>query len=300
MPDMKNRLEMDLTFSQRYGYEPLPQPMRLEQISADLRREIGNAFYHMLRKYSAEGVGSMYFRTQGAHMIERVLGKFFKQLEEKIALSYPGTFRIFREISLDWKFNKLIDLIQFIVNDEEGASLADHFQNLFEEHAAPYWLDTSRRPFRFFPRSSAEEGKAVQDALRTMHDAGMDGATTRLRQAAEHINARKYGPSVDDSVSAAEFVATKLDPKENKKLGEALDSLMQIGMLKDEHQTLKDAFKKLFGYASAIAEGRHGVSAENAPVAGLEEAMFIYGACASFSAYLVNKHHQQSTESESK
>ena len=27
------------TFSQRYGYEPLPGPMQLEQLSDDLRRE---------------------------------------------------------------------------------------------------------------------------------------------------------------------------------------------------------------------------------------------------------------------
>ena len=31
------------TFSQRHGYEPLPRPMQLEEISEDLRREIFNA-----------------------------------------------------------------------------------------------------------------------------------------------------------------------------------------------------------------------------------------------------------------
>ena len=29
-----------LTFSQRHGYEPLPEPMKLEEISDDLRREM--------------------------------------------------------------------------------------------------------------------------------------------------------------------------------------------------------------------------------------------------------------------
>ena len=37
-----------LTFSQRYGYEPLPEPMRLEHISDDLRREIWNALREFL------------------------------------------------------------------------------------------------------------------------------------------------------------------------------------------------------------------------------------------------------------
>ena len=37
-----------LTFSQRYCYEPLPKPMKLEEISDDLRREIWNAIRELL------------------------------------------------------------------------------------------------------------------------------------------------------------------------------------------------------------------------------------------------------------
>lgn len=299
MPDMKNRPGMNLTFSQQYGYKPLPEPMRLGHLSADLQRDVWNAFRQMLNKHMHYGVDSAYFDVEGKRFVEKVLGKFYGVPEDQIRTDCRNVFARFKEISLDGEFYELIDLIVFVVNDK-GADIVDQFKNLFEEHAAPYWFDTTFGSVRVVPRSSAEEGKAVQYALDTMFDARLDDAVLRLRNASENINARKYGPSIDDSVSAVEFVATKFDPKGNKKLGAALDSLVQIGMLKDEHITLKDAFKKLYGYASAIVEGRHGVSAKNAPVAGLEEAMFIYGACASFSAYLVNKHRQmQSKDSES-
>ena len=33
---------MSPSFSQRYGYEPLPKPMRLEELSSDLRVEVWN------------------------------------------------------------------------------------------------------------------------------------------------------------------------------------------------------------------------------------------------------------------
>ena len=33
---------MSPLFSLRYGYEPLPEPMRLEELSSDLRRKIWN------------------------------------------------------------------------------------------------------------------------------------------------------------------------------------------------------------------------------------------------------------------
>ena len=37
-----------LTFSQRYGYESLPGPMKLEEISNDLRREIWNTVRELM------------------------------------------------------------------------------------------------------------------------------------------------------------------------------------------------------------------------------------------------------------
>ena len=41
MSDTHDRSLENLNFSQQYGYEPLPKPMQLEEISKDLRREIG-------------------------------------------------------------------------------------------------------------------------------------------------------------------------------------------------------------------------------------------------------------------
>ena len=40
MPNNKNNFADDLTFSQRYGYEPLPKPMQLEELSDDLRSHL--------------------------------------------------------------------------------------------------------------------------------------------------------------------------------------------------------------------------------------------------------------------
>ena len=45
MTDRQSSLTHHLTFSERYGYEELPGPMQLEQLSKDLRREIWNLFY---------------------------------------------------------------------------------------------------------------------------------------------------------------------------------------------------------------------------------------------------------------
>ena len=52
---------MSPSFSQRYGYEPLPEPMRLEEISNDLRREIWNAVREVLVEKRGGPSGYYYF-----------------------------------------------------------------------------------------------------------------------------------------------------------------------------------------------------------------------------------------------
>ncbi len=50
-----NRYQSDdhLTFSQRHGYESLPEPMQLEELSDDLRREIWNATREFLESQAS-------------------------------------------------------------------------------------------------------------------------------------------------------------------------------------------------------------------------------------------------------
>ena len=118
----------------------------------------------------------------------------------------------------------------------------------------------------------------------------MDGASTHLRYAAEHINARKYGDSIADSIHAVESVARVIDPNSSKTLGPALKSLEDAGLLK--HGALKQAFDKLYGYTNTEQGIRHALTSQAAADVGLDQAMFMFGACASFAAYLANKHRQ--------
>ena len=72
---------MRSSFSRRYGYEPLPEPMRLEEFSSDLRREIWNAVREvLLGKSHRGGGGHYYFQGPGKRFVERVLGASTKNV----------------------------------------------------------------------------------------------------------------------------------------------------------------------------------------------------------------------------
>ena len=50
--DSTSRRDAHRTFSQRFGYEAVPAPMRLEEVSKDLRRDVWNTIRELLIQVS--------------------------------------------------------------------------------------------------------------------------------------------------------------------------------------------------------------------------------------------------------
>lgn len=208
----------------------------------------------------------------------------------RVISSYKETNTFFSKTLQRSPFNRFLDLVEIVVNDRDGTALAENIANLFEEHAAAYRLDRSRRPYQLVPRSSMEQGETTSLAVETLHEAGMDGASSHLAEAASHINAQQYADAIADSIHAVESVARIIDPRAKTTLGPALTSLQEAAILK--HPALTNAFKQLYGYTSDERGIRHSLLDKDAPDVDLDLAVFMYGACASFAAYLVNKNRQ--------
>ena len=291
MNKKQDQVSQDLTFSQRHGYEPLPEPMRPEEISRDLRRKIWDAVRDLLLERRVTTYFGYHFTHQGRKFVERVLGDYTGTPRGEIRTDYLWVMEIFKDaIIVTDEFNKIIDLLEIMVNDEDRPDkFVQQIKGSFEQHAA-YRLDTSQRRYRFFPCASKEQCDAIQQAIETVHDGGMEAATTHLREAGEHIKKHQYGASIAASIHAVESVARLIDPGKNKTLGSALDSLERAGLLK--HKALKEGFEKLYGYTCDEPGIRHARLNKDAPDVSWDEASFMFGACASFAAYLVSKHQQ--------
>ena len=280
-----------LTFSQRYGSEPLPKPMRSEEISGDLRRETWNLVRAFLLKGRKFAYGLTFFKEKEERFIERVLGSFEKRLESRVSTRYEDVMKNFENILTTGRFNRVLDLLEIIIDELETPNVfAEQIKELFDRHAAAYWLDTSQSPYRFTPSASKEQGNAAKQAIEVIRKGGMDGAAAHLRDAAEHVNARQYADAISDSIHAVESVARIIDPQSNNTLGPALDSLEKAGVLR--HPALKQAFDKLYGYTNTEQGIRHALLDKSAADVGLDEAIFMFGACASFAAYLTEKHRK--------
>lgn len=129
-----------------------------------------------------------------------------------------------------------------------------------------------------------------REVWNTIRGTGMEGADTHLGNAAEHIRAGRHAEAVKDSILAVESVARSIDPKAGKTLEPALRSLEERGVI--QHRALKQAFSALYGYANDEQGIRHALIEKVSPAVGMDESMFMLGACASFAAYLANKHRK--------
>lgn len=308
MATEREKFPAHFRFSQRYGYEPLPEPMRLEYISGDLRREIFDATYLFLGGMSTD---CGWIIGLDSECIKIILGEVQKIPQIKVKLYFDHVVESFENVILRGNLSDFLDCLEIIINRSleflEGiirlkgelliftpesslfdavSKLRNEIARLFDKHAAAYQLDISKSPYWFLPRVSKEQGEATQQAIETLHEGGMDSAAQHLRQAAEHMKNKQYPDSVADSIHAVESVAGEVDPKSRKTLGKALDSLEEEGIL--QNSFFKEALKKLHGYANqpGIRHGQHEGSTVNV---GLDDAILMYGACASFAAYLAQK-----------
>lgn len=296
MVDIKDNSFKYLTFSQLYGYEPLPEPMRLEVLSKELRQDLCYVVYKILN------VREPAFRQMNNLWHVRVLGRFLKKPKDEMVKSCDGIYELFKHHLLEDPFNRVLDLTQLIVNNTDANRIfarsrapAEEVQQLFEQHLAAYYLDLSQQPFLFHPRCSKEQGDATIKAINTIQENGMNASASHLQQAAIHINAQQYGDSIADSIHAVESVARSIDHKAAHTLTSALNNLEKHGL--KLHPALKEGLKKLYGYTSDEQGVRHALIDKDSPEVGLDEAMFMFGACASFVAYLVNKHQKLNSES---
>ena len=298
-----------LTFSQREGKAPLPEPMRLEYIPRRFRQlvwlymdsEIQRMSYPESATYRItdrdwerlrdnKNIGSII----SSYRFE-VLGQF----HDDIGGYDPQKSRtFFKEMIEGGNYHQTLTLIEFVLRHEYcSEDLRKNLLDVFDEAPTAYCVEEIDRLPTIKPRASREAGEATQRAIQTIRDSSMEGAATHLRKATEQINARDYADSVRESINAVESVARTIDPKASKTLGPALDSLERVGLLK--HPALTEAFKKLYGYANDEQGIRHPLLDRDSADVGLDEAVFMFGACASFAAYLVGKYRQTEQQQDS-
>ena len=281
-----------LTFSQAQGYAELPGPLKLEELPRGARTRIWNAFYLFISATTTQPARGMVLVGDDWTSILKAKHSQHDKLpldEWERLLEYNR--QQLRHSIEKLPFNEVFDMIQFVLRHPECPKTFTYLmKKVFASERLAYVIDDGPPP-TIIPAVTAAEGKTFLQSLQTLREAGLGGSAAHLRKAAECINGQDWAGSVRESIHAVESVARQLDPIASQTLAPALKSLEKGGTL---HPALKEAFTKLYGYTSDEQGIRHALLDQDSAYVGMDEAVFMLGACASFSSYLWRKHAVES------
>ena len=289
----------NLTFSQAQGYEEIPGPLKLKELPKEARIQIWNVFYIYLdeSKYAPDFLdiddGTRYLGSPWNNIFKKVHVVHDNQPIDEWSNNFQRAKNRLRDRIETQPFNKVFDLVQFVIRHPECPSdFIETMKRAFAFLRLAYIIDgesptDKENPPTILPAVTQEEGNALLESLQTLRDAGLSGGAKHLRNASACINQGDWAESVKESIHAVESVASTIDPKASQTLGPALASIEKHGAL---HPALKSAFNKLYGYTSDEQGIRHALRDQAEADVGMDEAVFMLGACASFASYLWRKY----------
>ena len=281
-----------MTFSQAYGYEELPGPLNLEELPPKARTRIWNLFHDAIHD-------KVWFDPDGVPRIDDftwrdILWSVHRDHFVRAVDDWPdGEWHFLRPVEFrrdieELPFNEVFDLIQFVLrHDRCPPSLATAMKAVFAESRLAYTIDEGP-PSTIIPAVTPEEGIAIVASMRSLRKAGLNASESHLRKASSCINQGDWAGSIRESIHAVESVARVLDPAASRTLEPALQSLERHRPL---HGALKGGFSKLYGYTSDEQGIRHALLDRADANVGSDEALFMFGACASFASFLWRKNN---------
>ncbi len=273
-----------LSFSQHHGYEALPQPLKLEELSENVRVR----FWNVLFSPSIEPFGG--YTDRWREIFTYIYSHFFNIPLTSDVIEYADIQRLFdqpiRDFLLKAPFNRVFDLLLAVMRHKEcpRATIAQ-ISEVFQNCQLAYLVDEGPPP-AIYPSTTPEEGTNIIDALDQLRSAGLAAPREHLQTAAANINKQDWAGSVRESIHAVESVARQI-AQQAKTLSEALKVLSEKRLL--EHPALRDGFNKIYGYTNDEQGIRHALLDDDKSNVGQEEAVFMLGACASFASYLCRK-----------
>ena len=275
----------ELTFSQAAGIDPLPQPAKLGELPWKARNSLWSVIFESIRQtmdyYAGREILGEPWRAifYGFHV--SILDKPSDEFDSHLRVQLP----LVKDLVLDGSYNRVFDLLQYIMRHESAPQgFRDFLVTTLQKCLCAYSVIEGE--CTIVPSAIPEQRTSVAHAFSTLVDGPFGGARQHLLQSAERINSADYSGSVRESIHAVESVARRLDGNAGKSLSSALVSLSKRGLAL--HGAFKSGIEKLYGYTSDEDGIRHSLSDVTTNV-DAADAVFMFGACASFAAFLVEK-----------
>ena len=257
--------------------------LNLESISIQFNMRILNTYIIYTKNHTIHlSINDSYISYIEEVMTE--LGYYYKIPKSELDNdTNASNLRYYLTISDKLKWYGIYDFIEkslYVVNYDE--KLLTEYNRIMEEEGVSYRVIDRL----VVPIINDEEIKSIQNASVTKYEP----VNKHIKKALELLQNRTkpdYENSIKESISAVESlcsIITITDGK-NNTLGKTLDLLEEEGI--HIHVSLKEAFKKIYGYASDEKGIRQAGAIENE--AKIEDAIYMLVSCSAFVNYLIVK-----------
>lgn len=275
-----------VTFSQAERLAPLPQPLALGELSAEVRNLLWRAFYEELRRCTEHPSmgGHSFLNDPWSKILYDYHSDFLIRSPDEYENRSATQIEIVKLTILEEDWNQVFDFVQFALRHRElPHRFADKISYALRRGRAAYVLVDN--DYTIAPAATPEEGATIDRAFQDLAPTGLHGGSAHLRASIEELNNGHFADSVRESVHAVESVARVLAPNSPDSFRGALSALKRVANI---HNYLEQGFKNIYGYSSDEDGIRHPMLEDPTRVDQVD-AVFMIGACASFISYLIGK-----------
>ncbi len=271
-----------LTFKQAEGIEQIPQPLKRNEISTELRAVLWAIQHEYLKKDEFNGHISDRWHSilQTRHIL--MLHKPVDEFDSKF-------FRIVNEIKNLFFSEKMEDIFEYLTfvmrRPECHPGFYKSINTCLKMCKSPWIIVGEGKETAFYPTSNEFEEGTIEKAFKDLAANDFAGAKKHLIKAAEEFKEGRFGLSMRESISAVESVAKKIVGSESTDLRKALGELEENNIV--IHPAFKASLEKMYAFTNDEQGIRH--AEVDFSKSDSTDAQFMLGACAAFVSYLIGK-----------
>jgi hypothetical protein len=269
-----------ITFAQAEGLTPLPSQLALKTITKEMRAKLWNVLYTYLK--SCESTTSYNVHDPMISIVQEWhVNHEFLPIDE-INNDVRVITENLKSIIYHRDYSKVLTFLEVLIRHPKNRpAWTEQFKLALRSARAAYTIVDNT----IVPVASDEEAVAIERTFRALAGGKFAGARAHLRSASTALTQGAPADAIRESIHAVESVARVIAPGQGT-LGAALT---EVAKLHPIHPALKAGFSSLYGYTSDAQGVRHALV--DAPVAEVDEAdaLYMFGACASFITYLIAK-----------
>lgn len=280
-----DRLDRDsITFAQAEGAQPLPTPLALKEVSRKLRVRLSKLFLEQLEE--TRGYDTM-FGSQSwiSGCWEPILYDKHVYLDDNFVSNwtnkYSHHYEKLNNLFQNGSYIQIFDFVQFVLRHPKCPYRLDEaVESILRQTLSAYRVIGKT----IIPMASEAEGAAVTQAFADLSAGEFNGARKHLENSASFINQGKWADSVRESVHAVESAVRLVEG--SKSVSDALKGLKNKTHI---NPNLARGIEALYNYTSDQSGIRHSLLDEGDAKVDEADALFMFGASASFVSYVIRK-----------